>query len=99
MERVREYADSNAVITIVGNKTDLGLMRTVSAAEAAAYAEKNKCLYIETSALDGSNVNKAFDNLLEEIFHLKLPEFTTLVEQKQEAENATASKETGWCCG
>jgi len=98
MTRAHDYADPSAVITIVGNKTDLEHLRTVSSAEAEAYAEEHNCLYIETSARDGTNVNRAFDMLLEKIFRWKLPEFTASVRYPEKRENPVEPKQTSYCC-
>jgi hypothetical protein len=52
------------VMMLIGNKTDLKDMREVSTDEAKKFAQKNKLLYIETSALDGNNIKEAFDMLV-----------------------------------
>ena len=57
------------------------LLRTclvVITVEAAAFAEDHNCFYIETSALDSTNVNQAFETILMEICQSNLPEFTTM---------------------
>ena len=40
---------------------------------AKEYAEKNGLSFIETSALDSTNVELAFQNILTEIFHRSVP--------------------------
>lgn len=50
-------------ITLVGNKADLRHLRMVATADAKAYAEKNGLDYIETSAKDATNVDKAFTDI------------------------------------
>ncbi len=50
---------------LVGNKCDLEEDRTVTADEAMQYAEDNSLNYIETSALQGSNVDSAFLKVIE----------------------------------
>jgi len=58
---------------IVGNKSDLKHLREVKSEDAAAYAEKKKKVaYIETSALDSSNVDMAFQRVIGEIYQLYL---------------------------
>ncbi|GJW81061.1 Ras-related protein RabA1f [Tanacetum coccineum] len=52
---------------LVGNKTDLGHIRTVSTDEAKAFAKRENLLYMETSARDGLNVNNAFTELFTQI--------------------------------
>ena len=64
LKELRDHADSNIVIMLVGNKCDLRHLRAVPTDEAKAYAEKNALLFIETSALDSTNVEAAFHNIL-----------------------------------
>jgi hypothetical protein len=44
------------VLMLVGNKLDLKHLRQVSTDIGAAYAQRNNLAFIETSALDGENV-------------------------------------------
>jgi GTPase SAR1 family protein len=62
---LKSHADPNIVILLVGNKTDLTELRVnpllimakaITKEEAASYAEKKNCAYIETSALTSENV-------------------------------------------
>ena len=48
----------------VGNKSDLRHLRAVPTEEARAFAETNNLSFIETSALDSTNVETAFHNIL-----------------------------------
>eukprot|EP00727_Mastigamoeba_balamuthi_P014066 m51a1_g9282 putative ras gtpase (215) ;mRNA; r:126973-127753 len=57
-----------AVVMLVGNKSDLRQLREVTTEEGRGLAEKNGLLFIETSALDSSNVNLSFENLLRAIY-------------------------------
>ncbi|KHN88530.1 Ras-related protein Rab-11A [Toxocara canis] len=56
---LRDHADQNIVIMLVGNKSDLRHLRAVPTDEAKAYAEKNQLSFIETSALDSTNIYKS----------------------------------------
>ena len=49
---------------LVGNKSDLKHLRAVSTEEAKAFATEQGLSFIETSALDASNVESAFQNIL-----------------------------------
>jgi Ras-related protein Rab-11A len=49
---------------LVGNKSDLRHLRAVPTEEAKAFAVENGLSFIETSALDASNVEMAFQNIL-----------------------------------
>mmetsp|Transcript_9444 Transcript_9444/g.26475 ORF Transcript_9444/g.26475 Transcript_9444/m.26475 type:complete len:216 (-) Transcript_9444:71-718(-) len=65
---LRENAAENIVIMLVGNKSDLKHLREVPTDEAREYSEKNGLSFIETSALDSTNVDTAFQNIISEIF-------------------------------
>ena len=45
---LRDHADQNIVIMLVGNKSDLRHLRAVPTEEARAYAERNQLSFIET---------------------------------------------------
>ncbi|MBN3272872.1 RB11A protein, partial [Polyodon spathula] len=70
LKELRDHADSNIVIMLVGNKSDLRHLRAVPTDEARAFAEKNGLSFIETSALDSSNVELAFQTSLTEIYRI-----------------------------
>jgi len=60
LQELQTHADPDIVIMLVGNKSDLKAQREVATEDAKRFAEKNKLLYIETSALDGENIKEAF---------------------------------------
>lgn len=60
------------VIMLVGNKTDLKHLREVQTEIGAGFAEKNNLAFIETSALDGNNVDLAFQKIIEGTLSLSL---------------------------
>jgi len=68
LKELRDHADQSIVIMLVGNKSDLRHLRAVPTDEAKNYAEKNQLSFIETSALDSTNVEAAFTNILTEIY-------------------------------
>lgn len=68
LQELKEHADSSARIMIVGNKSDLRHLRAVTQEDGRLLAEKYKFSFIETSALDATNVGEAFNNLLVDIF-------------------------------
>lgn len=67
---LKDHADPNIVVMLVGNKSDLEDRRKVGQDEALALAEKHSMACIETSAKDGSNVETAFKRLIDEIYTL-----------------------------
>jgi small GTP-binding protein len=54
----------NIVVMLVGNKCDLKHLREVEKDTAKDFAEKNGLSFIETSALDSTNVETAFHTIL-----------------------------------
>uniref|UniRef100_A0A3Q4BP42 Ras-related protein Rab-25 n=1 Tax=Mola mola TaxID=94237 RepID=A0A3Q4BP42_MOLML len=67
LKELYEHADRSIVIMLVGNKTDLQSERSVPTEEAQGFAEKHNLLFLETSALESTNVEAAFNNILIEI--------------------------------
>ncbi|GFH11542.1 Ras-related protein YPTC6, partial [Haematococcus lacustris] len=70
LKELRDHADSNIVIMLVGNKSDLRHLRCVLTEDAQAFCEKESLSFIETSALESTNVEKAFQQILTEIYHI-----------------------------
>jgi len=70
LRELRDHADQNIVIMIVGNKSDLRHLRAVPTEEAKEFAEKHRLSFIETSALDSTNVETAFRSILTDIYHI-----------------------------
>jgi hypothetical protein len=70
LKELRDHADSNIVIMLVGNKCDMGYLRTVSTEDASAFCEREGLSFIETSALESTNVEEAFKQILTEIYHI-----------------------------
>jgi len=70
LKELRDHADSNIVIMLVGNKSDLKHLRAVPTEEAKAFATENGLSFIETSALDASNVESAFQTILTDIYRI-----------------------------
>lgn len=68
LKELRDHADSNIVIMLVGNKSDLRHLRSVPTEEAKYFSERNTLSFIETSALDSNNVEQAFTHILTEIY-------------------------------
>ena len=70
LKELRDNADANIVITLVGNKSDLEHLRVVQTSDATKYAETEGLSYIETSALESTNVEAAFKNILTDIYDI-----------------------------
>jgi Ras-related protein Rab-11A len=70
LKELRDHADANIVIMLVGNKSDLRHLRSVATEDATAFAEREALSFIETSALESTNVEMAFQQILTEIYHI-----------------------------
>lgn len=66
LDQIEEKAGTPE-ISLVGNKSDLNHLRTVSFAVGEKLANKKNLKFYETSALDASNVHAVFDELAERI--------------------------------
>lgn len=68
LEELRDAADPNISIILVGNKCDLEAKRAVTTEEAKEWAERNGLkACVETSAKTGESVEKAFVDVAVEI--------------------------------
>ncbi|CAN1288608.1 Ras-related protein RABA4a [Linum perenne] len=70
LEELRGHADKNIVIILIGNKSDLEDQRAVSTEDAKEFAQKEGLFFLETSALNATNVESAFETVLTEIFNI-----------------------------
>lgn len=70
LEELRGHADKNIVIMLIGNKSDLGTLRAVPTEDAQEFAERENLYFMETSALQATNVESAFMTILTEIYRI-----------------------------
>lgn len=70
MKEIQSFSDPNTVVMLVGNKSDLKHLRAVTVEEGQNLAKEHSLLFMETSALDATNVEEAFHIVLEEIFRI-----------------------------
>ncbi|KAG2240532.1 hypothetical protein Bca52824_090674 [Brassica carinata] len=75
LEELRAHADKNIVIILIGNKSDLEDQRAIPTEDdAKEFAEKEGLFFLETSALNATNVENSFNALMSEIFNTNLSE-------------------------
>ncbi|RDB19290.1 Ras-related protein Rab-11B [Hypsizygus marmoreus] len=107
LKELRDHADSNIVIMLVGNKSDLKHLRAVPTEEAKAFSTENGLSFIETSALDASNVESAFQTILTDIYRIvsskSLESSTTNIEPPKESISVgpsvdSSANQGGKCC-
>ena len=70
LKELKDHADSNIVIMLVGNKSDLDHLRQVKTDQGSQFSQDNNLSFIETSALNAVNVEEAFRSILSEIYKL-----------------------------
>jgi len=70
LKELRDHADSNIVITLVGNKSDLKHLRSVQAETATEFASIEGLSFVETSACESTNVEVAFEQNLTDVYHI-----------------------------
>jgi len=109
LKELRDHADNNIVIMLVGNKSDLKHLRAVATDEAKQFSVDNTLSFIETSALDASNVDSAFQTILTDIYRIvsskALTENPEIIKPSQGStipldptNDPNASKQGGKCC-
>ncbi|OHT11878.1 Ras-related protein RABA2b [Tritrichomonas foetus] len=70
LRELRENADPNIVVMLVGNKSDMTDLRSIAHQDGVNLAKDQGLLFIETSAKTSENVNQAFAMLIFEIVRL-----------------------------
>lgn len=63
------HSDTTVARMLVGNKCDLENIRAVSVDEGKALAEAEGLFFVETSALDSTNVKTAFEMVILDIYN------------------------------
>ena len=96
INQIKEEANANVIIYLVGNKIDLPKdKRTVSEEEGQKLADEYKFLFKEASAKEGTNVNEIFQELVEKIDAEAKPEVPN-TEKKNQLYQAKDKKRN--CC-
>ncbi|CAK9321123.1 unnamed protein product [Citrullus colocynthis] len=70
LKELRDHTDPNIVVMLVGNKSDLRHLVAVSTEDAKSFAETESLYFMETSALEATNVDNAFAEVLTQIYHI-----------------------------
>uniref|UniRef100_A0A8D0GDI4 Ras-related protein Rab-25 n=1 Tax=Sphenodon punctatus TaxID=8508 RepID=A0A8D0GDI4_SPHPU len=103
LKELYDHAEATIIVMLVGNKTDLAQAREVPTEEAKMFAENNGMLFVETSALDSTNVEQAFETILRGtgLQKQKSPGDNTVSLSAENADGTSASqamKEKRACC-
>ncbi|KAL6606447.1 hypothetical protein ACP70R_042100 [Stipagrostis hirtigluma subsp. patula] len=92
LKELRDHADSNIVIMLVGNKSDLRHLVEVQTDEGKAFAERESLYFMETSALESTNVENAFAEVLTQIYSIVSKR---AVEDGEDSDDAAAGPDKG----
>ena len=65
---VTAVADKKITIILIGNKCDLEDQRQITKEQGEEKANKLEIAFLETSALSGENLDKAFDKMMNEVY-------------------------------
>ncbi|WCJ28144.1 hypothetical protein M5689_009852 [Euphorbia peplus] len=85
LNELHTHSDMNVVTILIGNKSDLKDAREVPATEGKALAEAQGLFFMETSALDSSNVSLAFQTVVKEIYNILSRKVMSTDSGKQDA--------------
>lgn len=95
---LRNNTNEKLVIMLIGNKIDLDKERTVKSEEGQEKSNENEVAYIETSALDSRNVEKAFESIVTKIHKTyindNIKDMQTQSHQLQKGKNITDNSNT-----
>ncbi|XP_071720376.1 ras-related protein RABA5c-like [Rutidosis leptorrhynchoides] len=69
LDELNTHSETTVARMLVGNKLDLENIRAVSVEDGKNLAEKNGLFFMETSALDSTNVKTAFEMVIREIYN------------------------------
>ncbi|CAL9083726.1 unnamed protein product [Musa textilis] len=70
LKELRSHTDPNIVVMLIGNKSDLRHLVAVPTEDGEAYAERESLYFMETSALEATNVENAFAEVLTQIYRI-----------------------------
>ncbi|XP_022734189.1 ras-related protein RABA5e-like [Durio zibethinus] len=69
LDELNSHSDTTVARMLVGNKCDLENVREVTLEEGKSLAEAEGLFFLETSALDSTNVRTAFEMVIREIYN------------------------------
>eukprot|EP01034_Spumella_vulgaris_P022223 gene22223-28337_t len=100
---VNRYASENTCKLLVGNKTDKVSDKVIPTEKAKAYADKLNIPFIETSAVDATNVETAFITITKDLISTRglapassTAEKSSTIKNLNQSEGGSAKKSA--CC-
>lgn len=70
LRELRDHTDPNIVVMLVGNKSDLRHLVAVTTEDGKLFSERESLYFMETSALEATNVDNAFSEVLTQIYRI-----------------------------
>ncbi|CAK9168372.1 unnamed protein product [Ilex paraguariensis] len=70
LKELRDHTDPSIVVMLIGNKSDLRHLVAVSTEDGKTLAERESLYFMETSALEATNVENAFTEVLSQIYRI-----------------------------
>ena len=103
---LKSNSDEKIYTMLLGNKSDLEENREVSIEEAEKKAKNFNIAFMETSAYNGNNINKAFNELINNVYqnnkHAFNQEIKVFLKDKgveiPQENNEENKKDSNWCC-
>ena len=103
---LKSNSDEKIYTMLLGNKSDLEENREVSIEEAEKKAKNFNIAFMETSAYNGNNINKAFSELINNVYqnnkHAFNQEIKVILKDKgveiPQENNEENKKDSNWCC-
>ena len=98
---IEKNASKNVKILLIGNNCDLKDKRQVSYQEGKDFAQNNNMLFFEVSAKNNTNINEAFESLVEEIINSGIDEGIKKKEKTihlSSEKNGASFKQKNGCC-
>ena len=109
LEDLKANGDENASVILIGNKNDLESERKITTEQGKEKAEFFKMAFMETSALNGNNIENAFNQLISDVYKnhhtlfekqakVEITDKVVDLENSKKDENNEEQKKKGWCC-
>ena len=98
---IEKNANKNVKIILIGNNCDLEDKREVSYREGKDFTQKNNMLFFEVSAKNNTNINEAFESLVQEIINSGIDEGIKKKEKTihlSSQKNGASFKQKNGCC-
>ncbi|GET86558.1 small GTP-binding protein Rab11, putative [Leishmania tarentolae] len=107
LQELRVFVPVTCCIFLIGNKCDLEHLRVVKKEVADRFARENGLSFLETSALERTNVDKAFEWLAKSVYEVVVTPQTREAERTAPKQGRTVNmnpsegpetKKSGGCC-